>query len=107
MAGKLRRSWNEETYKQALANPQRSYLGDQAGLLDQARAGDAAAEGTAGLYKVADGPVIPTKPMRVNRPEREDTPARPPARPRARPAVLPDARPRALRRAAQPPAAAA
>jgi len=87
VAGKLRRSWNDDTYNQVLANPERSYLGYQAGLLDQARVGDAAADGS---FKVADGPVIPTKPMRVNRPEREDTPPRPPARPRARQAVLPD-----------------
>ncbi len=87
VAGKLRRSWNDDTYNQVLANPERSYLGYQAGLLDQARVGDAAADGS---FKVADGPVIPTKPMRVNRPEREDTPPRPPARPRGRQAVLPD-----------------
>jgi hypothetical protein len=90
-AGKLRRVWNEETYRQALANPQGSYLGEQAGLLEQALARHVDAEGTdkAVSYKVADGPVIPAKPMRVNRPER-DTPPRPPARPRARPAVRPD-----------------
>jgi len=79
-AGKLRRVWNEETYNQAVANPQRSYLGDQAELLARALAGEVEYEGTAKAvnYKVADGPVIPTKPRPVYRPE-PVTPVRPPS----------------------------
>ena len=84
--GKLRRVWNEETYQQARALPKRSYLGEQAELLEQALAGLVEAEGTNKemRYKVADGPVIPEKPMRVNQPERV-TPTRPPSPQRTQP----------------------
>ncbi len=62
-AGKLRRVWNDDTYDQALANPQRSYLGDQATLLNRALAGFVENDGTpkAVPYTVAGGPVIPTR----------------------------------------------